>query len=274
MSAVRALARTAGAFLKKDLLVTVSYRFNFILQIALIFTVVAFLYFVEHFVGSQRIPFLEPYGGSYFGFLLIGMALGDYIGVSVNSFAHNIRDGQLTGTLELIQISPTPLPHFLVASSLWSFLFTTFRIGVYLLTGVLVFGLRVGEADLAAAGVILLLSILCYVGIGILLAALVLVVKRGEAAFNAVGGISLLVSGLLFPPDVLPQWMEKVAAWIPFTYSLHGMRMAILEGASLGDLSGDVARLALFALIFVGLGMTAFPYALKRAKQAGTLTQY
>jgi ABC-2 type transport system permease protein len=230
------MIRTALAFVKKDFLIFLSYRFNFVTMIVSILGIMTTLFYIGKLVDSAEIPFLKPYGGSYFGFLMIGVAFADYTGVSVNSFSGNIRDGQLTGTLEIIMASPTRLFLFLFSSSLWSYIFTTLRIFLYLLCGIFIFGFSIGKANLLAAAIVFVLSMVCYITIGVMLAALVLVVKKGDGAMNVIGGIFMIMSGLLFPQELLPSWIVKFSTFIPFTYSLHGLRLALLEGYSVGRL--------------------------------------
>jgi ABC-2 type transport system permease protein len=268
------MIRTILAFVKKDFLITVSYRFDFVLKTAFILAGVAILFFVGRLVDSASFPFLKSYGGSYFGFLLIGVIFVDYLGISLNSFANNIRDGQLTGTLEIILTSPTRLSTFLIASSTWGYLFTSFRIGLYLITSIFVFGLDIGKADIWAAFVIFLISIVCYVAIGIIFASLILLVKKGDSALNAIGGLSLVLSGVFFPPQLLPPWMTHLSEFIPFTYSLHGLRLSVLEGYSVIALKGDVLALSIFSAVFLLISCWSFPYAVNRSKKNGTLTQY
>jgi ABC-2 type transport system permease protein len=266
--------RTALAFIKKDVLITISYRFDFIMQIFSILVAVTTLYFLGNFVDSADLPFLKVYGGSYFGFLMIGIAFSDYAGISINSFSGNIRDGQLTGTLEIILASPTRLFMFLLSSSLWSYIYTSFRLVIYFLVGIMVFKLDVVKVDIPAALVVFLLSIVCFVAFGILMASVVLVVKRGESAFKAIVGISGIISGLLFPTDLLPPLLKKISLYIPFTYSYRGLRLSILEGYSMGQLSGDIVALCFFAILLTIISAIAFPYAVHRAKVKGSLAQY
>jgi len=268
------MLRTAIAFVKKDYLIAVSYRFDFFLQLLFIVLSASFLYFIGKLVDAGSNPLLRPYGGSYFGFLLIGVAFADYVGVSMKSFSNNIRDAQLTGTLEIILVSPTKLFTFLISASLWSYLFTSFRFLLYLLSATFIFGLSIGKINLPSCIAILLLSIVCFIAIGIMFAALILVVKRGESALNAVGAISLVLGGVIFPPEILPSWMGKLSAAIPFTYSLHGLRVAIFQGSSIEALKGDIITLVAFTILFWIFSGWLFPLAVRKAKIDGTLTQY
>jgi ABC-2 type transport system permease protein len=235
---------------------------------------VAILFFVGRLVDSASFSFLKPYGGNYFGFLLIGIIFVDYLAISLKSFANNIRDGQLTGTLEIILTSPTRLSTFLIASSAWGYLFTSFRIILYLITGVFFFGLHIGKANILAASIIFLISMACYVAIGIILTSLILLVKKGDSAMNILGELSLVLSGVFFPPQLFPAWMAHLSEFIPFTYSLHGLRLSILEGYSVMALKNDILALSIFAAFFLLISCWSFPYAVKRAKTNGTLTQY
>jgi len=268
------LIRTALAFVKKDLLIMVSYRFEFLLQTATSIFSIAVLYYIGKLVDEAQFPFLQAYGGSYFGFIVIGMAFSAYFGISINTFFGNIRDGQLTGTLEIILASPTRLFTFLFSSALWSFIYTTIRVSLYIFIGILAFDLEIGRVNIFAALVIFILSILCYIGVGIIIAALVLVVKRGESAVKILLGASSILSGLLFPIDLLPPMLQKISLFLPLTYTYRGLRLSVLEGHSFVQLQGEVMVLLGFAALSILISLIVFPFALNEAKVRGSLAQY
>ena len=268
------MIRTAMAFIKKDVLIMLSYRFNFLIQIVGILIVVTIIYFLGSLVDGADIPLLKPYGGSYFGFLMIGIAFSDYAGISINSFSGNIRDGQLTGTLEIILASPTGLFTFLFSSSLWSYIFTTFRLFLYFLVSIFLFELEIGKVNIPAAFVILVLSMLTFIAIGIIAASLVLAFKQGDSALRRIGGVSMILSGVLFPTEYLPSLLNKISLYLPFTYTYRGLRLSILQGYSMTQLQGDIAALAVFTIVFTVISLIAFTYAVKIAKIKGSLAQY
>lgn len=61
-----------------------------------------------------------------------------------------MRDGQTTGTLELLLLSPTQLLTTLFSSSLWSYVFATLRVLVYLVVGIFL-GIDYGNANVPFA---------------------------------------------------------------------------------------------------------------------------
>ena len=56
------------------------------------------------------------------------------------------------------------------------------------------------------------------------------------------------------------------------TYSLEGMRQALLAGASFAQLWPSVRALLLFAVILLPLSGLTFAWALRQTKITGTLT--
>src|SRR3982751_2222282 len=124
--------RAALAFLRRDFLITISYRTAFAMQLVAIFISVPMFYFMGRLVPSSTAGYLERYGGSYFEFLLIGAAITDYLTVSVRTFNDSLRESQLMGTLEIMLLSPTKIWQMLIYSALWIYLFTTVRFVLYL----------------------------------------------------------------------------------------------------------------------------------------------
>jgi ABC-2 type transport system permease protein len=219
-------------------------------------------------------PQLEAYGGDYFSFVLIGLAFSGYMGLSLSSFAQSIREGQTMGTLEIMLLSPTRLSAILLSSSLWSYTLTTLRVLVYLLLGALVFGFSLSQANFLTALVVLALSMTSFGGIGILSAAFVLLLKRGDPVAWLFGGISTLLAGVYYPISVLPDWLEPFSRLLPLTYALDAMRLAMLKGSSLYDIRFDILVLLGFTAFLTPLAFLAFRQALKRAKMEGSLIQY
>jgi ABC-2 type transport system permease protein len=262
------------SFLKRDVSLALSYRISFLLQIFGIFFNVASFYFLSRLFGSALVPQLEQYGGDYFSFVLIGLAFSSYLGLSLSSFSSSIREGQTTGTLEIMLLSPTRLSAILLSSSLWPYLLTTINVVVYLVLGAFVFGFDVSQTNIITAVIVLILSIASFSGIGILSAAVVMVIKKGDPIAWIFGGVSSLLAGVFYPISVLPGWLTPLSHILPMTYALDAMRLAMLKGYSLYDVRVDVLVLLGFALVLTPVAFFVFRGALKRAKREGSLIQY
>lgn len=264
----------AASFLRRDLSVNLSYRLSFLLQFVGIFFSMAIFYFLSELFGSAVAPQLEAYGGDYFSFVLIGLAFTGFMGLSLSNFAASIREGQMMGTLEIMLLSPTRLSTILISSSLWSYLLTTLRVVVYLVVGAFVFGANLSQANPVTALIVLILSITSFSSIGILSAAFILWIKKGDPVAWVFGSVSSLLAGVYYPVTVLPDWLEPLSRFIPLTYALEAMRLAMLKGYSLYDVRFNILALVGFTLVLTPLAFLAFRKALKRAKMEGSLIQY
>jgi ABC-2 type transport system permease protein len=70
---------------------------------------------------------------------------------------------------------------------------------------------------------------------------------------------------------VLPQWMQWLATISPATYALRGIRAAILDGADVAALWGDIWPLILIGVVAVPLGLAIFRRGERYAKKHGKL---
>ncbi|MBN1234999.1 MAG: ABC transporter permease [Methanotrichaceae archaeon] len=263
----------ASWFIKRGYLLQMSYKFDFFLRMFFMLFNILTYYFIAKMMGDAAANYLEPYGGDYFSFVLIGMAFSGYLMISLRSFSESVRDEQMMGTLEAMLVTPTGTSSIIALSSLWNFIFASFRVLLYLLIGIIL-GVDMTRANIGGALIILILTIICFSGIGILSASFIMVFKRGDPINMLLMGTSELFGGVLFPIEVFPQWLQNISHMLPITYAVNGMRHALLQGYSLADLALDISILALFALILLPLSLFIFERAVIRVKAHGGLVQY
>jgi ABC-2 type transport system permease protein len=262
------------AFVRKDFIAASSYKLSFIMQLLNIILSVAVFFFMAKLFGSAIIPHLKPYGGDYFSFVLIGVAFSDYLGIALGSMAGTIRGGQVMGTLEALLVTQTEIPTIVISSSLYSFIWTSIRVIAYLAVGAWGFNMNIQSANYGGALLILLLTIIAFSSMGIISASFIMVLKRGDPISWVFTNLSWLLGGLYYPISVLPEWLQKLSYLLPITYALEGMRLALLKGYSIAQLSNTILALLIFSAIMLPISILCFKYAVKRAKIDGSLTQY
>ena len=76
---------------------------------------------------------------------------------------------------------------------------------------------------------------------------------------------------MYYPIEVLPGWMQKVATVSPVTYVLQGVRAAIIDGASFGELLRFVWPLLIIGTVLVPIGVYIFGVCERYAKRTGRL---
>ena len=85
------------SFLKRDFLIESSYKLSFLLQIASSILPVFTFYFVGKLVANNDASHFESSGGSYFPFVLVGIALTQYFMSALRIFATSVRRAQRRG---------------------------------------------------------------------------------------------------------------------------------------------------------------------------------
>ena len=260
-------------FIKRGYLLQMSYKFDFLLRLFFMLFNILTYYFIAKMMGDAAAQHLEPYGGDYFSFVLIGMAFSGYLMISLRSFSESVRDEQMMGTLEAMLVTPTRTSSIIALSSLWSFIFASFRVLIYLLVGVIL-GVDMSRANIGGALLILILTIICFSSIGILSASFIMVFKKGDPINMLLMGTSELFGGVLFPIEVFPDWLQSISHILPITYSVNGMRHALLQGYSLAELAPDILTLVLFSLALLPLSLFIFDRAVMKVKAEGGLVQY
>jgi ABC-2 type transport system permease protein len=262
------------AFLIRDFYNEASYRFAFLITIGGVIFRSLLFFFLSQFISSITDPFLGEYNGDYFSFVIIGIALGGYFSLGLTGFSQALRQAQITGTLEATMMTPTPISLVIVGSALWSYTYTTFRVFVYLLFGMIFLTLDLSQANIPAAIVILALSIVSFASIGIMAASIIMVIKKGDPISGILSNSANLLGGVFYPIAILPPWLQIFSYFLPLTYALHGMRLAMLNGAAWSELWADIMALSIFCVVLFPLSLWLFRWAVERARAEGTLAHY
>jgi ABC-2 type transport system permease protein len=258
----------AWAFFRRDFRNDISYRFSFILEVLNIILTLGSFYFLSKLIG-------EHISGRYapFPFLLLGMAVNGYMNTSLYCFSQSIRGNQQVGVLKAVLSTPVSPLGFVFFSSLYPLFRAALDALVYMAGGLLL-GLSLGQMNLLSAVVLFVVSVLAFASLGILSATFALVFKRGDPLLWAVGGLSWLLGGVFYPLEVLPPYLRQVAALLPITHALSGMRMAILEGASLAVVAPQIMALGLFAAIGLPISLLLFIAGMRWTRTSGSLGHF
>ena len=264
--------RKIWAFFWRDFSIARGYRTALLLELVEALFGVATFFYLSRFVESPQLERALPAGTNYFAFALVGFAFFDYMSVALTAFDASLDEARQNRTLEALLVTQTPLPLILAGSAIYPFVTLALRTCVYLAWAVLLFGFAPRSANWPGAAAVLLASILAFSGLGVLSASYQILFKRGNPAKWIVLGVSGLLGGMMYPISVLPRPLQLVAHLIPVTYSLEGMRAALLDGAGWNRIGPSILALLVFAAVLLPLSFLVFAWALNRTRVTGTLT--
>lgn len=226
--------------------------------------------------SSMSIMFIGKAQGQQDTNLLLYLAIGTLVWSYLNSVFMNMAEmiawERWEGTIEDTMMAPISRLTHMVGQSIFAIIYGIVRSALLLGVLAMFFDINLAGANLLGALLTIVIGSLSFIGFGIIGAVLPLLFpEKGEQMTFIISSILLLVSGVYYPIEVLPGWMQVLSTVSPATYVLDAMRAAILDGAGTIDLLPKLLPLLLIGLITVPLGMAVFGYFERYAKRTGRL---
>jgi ABC-2 type transport system permease protein len=208
--------------------------------------------------------------------LVLYLIIGSILWVFLSSLFHEVSESvaweHWEGTLELTFMAPIKRLTMLLGTSAYAVIYGLARSLIILLAMLVFFNINLTGANLPAAGAVLLVSSVSFLGLGIAAAVLpILSRERGPQATHIFQALILLVSGVYYPIDVLPVWLRPISVISPATYALRSIRACLLDGAGFREVKGDILILAVFSVVSVPVGFLIFWAGETWAKRKGKI---
>ena len=226
------------------------------------------------FIGAA----VEQTGGTFQGgarattYLLIGALLWSFLSMLFDVLSETVAWERWEGTIEYTFMSPASRATHLLGTSVWAIVYGLLRSIVMLGVISLFFDLELGNANYLGALVVLITGSISLVGFGMVAAVMPLISpEKGQQVTFIFASVLLLISGVYYPIEVLPGWMQTLAQISPVYYALDGIRDTLLEGQGTTSLGNELWPLVVMGLICVPLGIWIFQVGERFAKRTGRL---
>ncbi|HNU36334.1 MAG TPA: ABC transporter permease, partial [Methanomassiliicoccales archaeon] len=170
--------------------------------------------------------------------------------ISIISFIHE----RTTGTLARLLSTPVTEAEVVTGYALAFGLIGLVQSAVVLATALLLFGVQVEGSILLVLLTVFMLGVGMQ-GLGFLLSA------NARTEFQAVQFIpivlfpSILLSGVFWPLESVPEVLRPISYLLPLTYAVDGVRSVMLRGWGLQEIWPDVTVLLLFAAAMLTLSI-------------------
>ena len=274
MTVLVAEARKIPAFLRRDLLMMLSYRAAFVGDLLAIAVQAMTFAFIAKLVDPSTLPSYNGVRAGYFEFVMVGVVIATVSGLLLQKVSMAIRQEQMIGTLESLLVTPTHPTTVQVGSAAFDLLFVPVRMGVLLLVVALTLGLDF-QADGVLPSIVLLGCFVPFVwGLGLIAAGVVVTFRRGGGVIGVTMAMLGLASGAFFPLALLPVWLATIAKWNPLAIAIDGVRETLLGGAGWSEALADIAILLPLAGLTLAGGVYLFRLALDRERRLGTIGMY
>jgi ABC-2 type transport system permease protein len=214
---------------------------------------------------------------AFLQFLIVGSALWNVVfGVMAGLVQAILEDRERYRMLKYVVVTPASLFPFLLGRSLARVLVSFVAVALTLLVGVVFLGVELRPNFLILVPATIL-GVLAVIGLGIFMAGWCLQLRQEAWHYpEAIAGALYLVSGAIFPIDVLPGLVHPIAYASPTTWWLEASRRGLLGHGSPGVIGGLPDAVVMLFLVVstaitIPLALAAFGWFMRRARQAGVL---
>jgi ABC-2 type transport system permease protein len=212
---------------------------------------------------SAEIEGVVSGGGSYIEFIIPGLLIMNVITSLMTGLPRAIAYEKDTGTLAGFLAAPISRVSIIGGKALSHMIRGLIQATVSLALAIILFGVTI-QGNLVLVLLTLFLGVYSFVGLGI---ALTSVAEDEETAAMIMMTLTfpmIFLSGVFFPIQMMPDFMQAISRWLPFTYAVDAMRRIMIFGVGLTDVATDMAILVAFGTVMLIVAIPAFEKAMTR----------
>jgi ABC-2 type transport system permease protein len=269
--------RAAWAVARKELQIVRRYPLqliNEVMQPLYQFLLPSLLLGATFYVGGRAIGLQASAGtADLAGYLFLGMVVGGLVSAVFWDMAFGIKREMDSGTLEPMWLTPTRPETTVLGRAIAGLILSVLAAAILVAVGIVFFGANLTGALLAAVPALLLASI-SMLGIGFMIASLVMVMRDPAFMIDATSFTFASLSGVAFPVSVLPFFLQPLSYALPTTYAVDLLRYYALGTRPLLPPGVEWAVLAVFPVLTVALGLRLFLRTEHRMRVLGTTGQH
>lgn len=202
-------------------------------------------------------------GLTFMSFLLPGVIGMSVMFSSLFGTAFPLVMEREKGILRQIKLTPVKTAVFLGAKSVGMTIIAFLQAAIIIVTGVLLFEVKI-KGSLLAAALVVLLGSLMMVALGLVVAGTAKRLESVDSIANVIAMPMMFLAGTFFPIDMAPGWLRSVAAFLPLTYLNNALRDVLVRGRVLADVLPSLGVMVLWVLLFIALAAYLFRWEAAR----------
>jgi ABC-2 type transport system permease protein len=257
------------AIMRRDAILFVSYRAQFVSQFLSPFFSLAIFYYISKLFTPSSID--SP--GGYFGFVVIGLVIVQILTISIGVMPVTVRQELVSGTIERFLVSAHGPVNGILGAMLFPMVNALFSGILMLVLATVFFGLPL-ETTAGLAIPVALLGTLAFMPFAIFLVGLVMAFKQVSSASGFIVTGVAIVGGLYFPIALLPDWIEWASEVQPFTPATDLLRHLLVGTPLAHPAEIELLKLVLFALILLPVSLYWLRRAIRYGQRTGTVAEY
>ena len=200
---------------------------------------------------------------SYFDFIAPGiMAMTVMMSVMTGLPAAISHEREL-GTLDGMMVAPINRLSVILGKTLAQMARGILQGVLILVLAMVLFGVTV-HGSIVLVFALLLLGVFSFVGLGVVLTSFAKDQETAVMMMTTIMFPMMFLSGVFFPIEQMPWFMQGIAKFLPLTYVADSLRKVMVLGASIPEISSELSILIVFGLVMIAIAVPVFKRAMTR----------
>lgn len=262
------------ASFKKDFLFQFSYKLSFFTELFFAFLLIFFLFFLSKSFNFSDDSFYSKFKGEFFLFSITGFSIVNLMGQCYAAISNNLREAQSFGYIEELFVSKNRFIFLSISSTFYTFAKSFLRLVLIFIVSWFLSDQTLSIQDIFKLFAVCCVTLISFIGISMIGLAIILIYKKGDYLSLIFVGGSVIISGTIYPNDVLPQILIYFSELLPLTHALDIIRNELVEEGFQNSSYLAVSKLVFLAILYLVLGYLCISKAIDISRIKGTFSHY
>jgi ABC-2 type transport system permease protein len=205
-------------------------------------------------VQSQGIV---PGNPSYFDFIAPGIMAMTVMMSVMTGLPVAISQEKEIGTMDGMMVAPVNRLSILLGKTLAQTARGLFQGVIILALAIVIFGVSI-QGSLILVFSLLLLGVFSFVGLGIVITSFTKDQETAQMLMMTLMFPMMFLSGVFFPVQQMPQFMQTISSFLPLTYASNALRKVMVLGAGVPQITTELIVLVVFGIVMIGIALPVF----------------
>jgi ABC-2 type transport system permease protein len=224
-------------------------------------------------LNASSLAIVQPYNikvegvvsghSSYFDFVAPGIMAMTVMMSVMTGLPAAISQEKEVGTLDGMMVAPINRLSIIVGKTLAQTARGLLQGVLILILASFLFGVSI-QGSILLVFALLLLGVFSFVGLGVVLTSFA---KDQETAMMIMMTLMfpmMFLSGVFFPVQQMPWYMQDVSKALPLTYAADALRKVMVLGAGIPQISTELTVLIVFGVVMTAIAVPVFKRAMTR----------
>jgi ABC-2 type transport system permease protein len=194
---------------------------------------------------------------SRFDYTLAGLIGFSMIGLGIFSMSEGFTGDKKAGALRRIQVSPIRAWQLIIATALNRIMVGLISVGLLFIAALLIFDFNM-RGDYLSFALFTVIGTACMFGFGMAIAGWAKDANQAAPLTQIITLPMMFLSGVFFPTFLMPDWLQKITAFIPLTPIIDGLRLILTEGKTVLELGPQLAIVGSWIVIIYLIAFRVF----------------